>query len=608
MPQGPQGGRHGRRGRVGHRSRARRAAAACTLLVLGAAAVGGPISAAPPPAGGGLALVLCLDTSGSMRWNDPDGARAAAVRRIAAGMPAGDSLGLVGFSGIPRVLLPLRGMGNPAAVRAADAAAGGLGAAGATDILAALRTGAAVLATDPRTRDSHVLVLLTDGVPDLPALSSPAALAAYVARMDGVALGLARRGWVLDTVGLGSGVDAAELRTLARDGGGTYLAAGNAQALGGTLLGLLAHLRRRIVVQAPPRPPQTVVLRALPPPSTSGRRGPVSLRLRVRSALPGTVRLAIVARTLPPGWGVPGGVEVPPGQGTVSIPLRVPARASGPTTVTLGFRAPRGVALSGAALTWRLPAPPAAPVAWARHHAAPLLAAVAALLALPLGAGYLGYLLRVRPGRQLGGRLEVRGPHGESLGQVPLPRRGEVGVGAAGSSAAVRLPWVSGEDTLFRLHATIEAPGGRWRSGLAAWRRPPQGAVYAAAAWPYHLYPGPVPQRRVELYDGTTFGAGGLTFTLRFGPFEGARGVRGRRVEAPAAGVDLLAGLPEEARAPAAGRRGEGAGAPLPPGARGGAGEQGAGAPGGGAGEWPGAGPRRAADARGPEGLWRGGR
>jgi hypothetical protein len=179
--------------------------------------------------------------------------------------------------------------------------------------------------------------------------------------------------------------------------------------------------------------------------------------------------------------------------------------------------------------------------------------------------GYAGYLVRVRPGRRLRGRLEVHGPAGEHLGSLRLPRRPRVALAAAGARGRglVRLPWVAGEDRLMVLRVEMEVARPLWLAGLRAWAAPPEAVVCAEACWPYHLYPGPRPQRRVDLYDGTSFGAAGLTFTFR-----AARG----RGEAEPGGVDLLRGWEEEAAQPepagdgAAGEAPQGRGALTPSG------------------------------------------
>ena len=60
--------------------------------------------------------------------------------------------------------------------------------------------------------------------------------------------------------------------------------------------------------------------------------------------------------------------------------------------------------------------------------------------------------------------------------------------------------------------------------------------ICAEAVWPYHLYPGPVPSQRVDLYEDTSFGAAGLTFV-----FHAARREREEQV-----GRDVLAALPDD--------------------------------------------------------------
>ena len=517
-------------------SQLRGALAAGLSAGLGAVLFAAPVAAAPPPAH--LAVVLALDTSGSMATDDPSGDRVASARAVAAQLNPGDALGLVAFSDTASVLLPLQAMGPPAALAAVDGALLHVGAQGSTDLLGGMQAGAQVLAADPSTQDVHILVLLTDGVPDLPALSTPQALQAYTGQLEAAAAALHARGWVLDTVGLGVGVDGAELAQLAQLGGGSYQFAPSSAALAALLLSIVPAAHSAQPPPAPPAPPAAVTLAALPLGAPVPAGGTVELPVEATSAASAPETIGVRAQGLPAGWGAAAAVTVPPGASRLQVPLRVGAARGGETAVALGLQAPAGVRLQGATLRWQLRVRPRWEL-WVRAHAAALGAGLMAASAAALLAGYAGYVLRVLPQAQVRGRLEVTAPGGEPLGVVRLPRRAPVTVGAAAAGArAVRLPWVPGEDCLFRVCVELDVPGeaGPWRSGLRAWRRPPQAVVYVEAVWPYHLYPGPLPQRRVDLYENTSFGAAGLTFTFRPSP---------GHADVDRVGTDLLRSLPE---------------------------------------------------------------
>ena len=481
-----------------------------------------------------LALVLLLDTSGSMVQSDPTGGRAAVVQAVAKDLGTGDSLGLVTFSDTPAVLLPLGAMGTPAAAAAADAALPGIGASGGVNLLAALEAGQQLLATDTQSADAHVLLLLTGGASQTPAASQTSAAkgTATTALLDAAAAAIAAHGWALDVVGLGTGAGTPELQTLASLGGGRYMAASDATAAVAAATALLPPS------QAPPAAPPPVVVSlqaiALARPVSPG--APVALP--VEAANPGTspIRLAVTAPDLPAGWAAASPLVVPPGMHRLTLRLWV-GPAADAATVAVALAAPSGARLDPADLTWRLRVRPwweVRVLAAAPALALGLVAAVCAVLLL----GYTGLMLRVLPQLRARGRIEVTAPSGESLGVLRVPRRREVSVGAAAAAdATLRLPWVPGEDRLFRLRAELVAGpvAGWWLAGLRAWRDPPHAVVYAEAVWPYHLYPGPLPRQRVDLYEETSFGVAGLTFTFHTGP---------RHPDLERVGTDVLGSLP----------------------------------------------------------------
>ncbi len=525
-----------------------------------ATAVPAPPSVSAPGAGsttgtaaGAVALVLAVDTSGSMAQSDPAGGRAAAVRAAAAALQPGDWMGLVTFAAAPDVLVPLQAMDGPGARAAVDAAAGQIGASGYTDLLGALQTGAQVLGADANPSDQHVLVLLTDGVPDLPSLAAPSAMAAYLQEMDGEAQAIGARGWVLDTIGLGSAVDASELQGLAGLGHGRYVAAPVSASLPQDVVGLLpsgegvgtspaaaSSATGGAGAPTPAAAPQPVPLSLTPLPLPGPAITGATLLLRVRAVnggpLPQRLGLSASGATLG-GRGAAHTLLVPPGTTLLTIPVRpVGVPVGAPSDVELRVSAPTGVQLTSGALRWRVLLRPWWRV-WPRAHAAGLAAAAAAVGAALLLLGYGGYGLRIAPRLTPRGRLEVVGPNGDHLGMIRIPRRRSVTFGAADAPrGTVRLPWVPGEDRFFDLRAEVPAlRGGPWRAGVGAWFHPPVGIVYAEAVWPYHLYPGPMPCQRVDLYPDTVFGAAGLTFTFRSG---------GPAAEAGTVGVNVLAGMP----------------------------------------------------------------
>lgn len=494
------------------------------LVVAGSVALGllWPAVAAAAPASP-VAVALCIDAAAPMAKADPLRTRLADARAVAAVLGARDRIAVVACAARARVLLPLSPAGGSAATRAIAS----VGARGPAGVLAGLRAAAAQLAADPHASDRHLLVYLGGGVPDA---AGGETIAGRAAR-DAEAKAVAAHGWTLDVVGIGTGLDRDQLVRLATLGHGQYWPAPAAAVLVRSL-GLPAtapapvRVRLRAgVVAAPLRPgvPQALPLRA-----TSGAAGPEVLRLRPRG--------------LPTGWRLPSTLTVPPGSTALRLPL-TPGVVTGALRLEVRVVAPTGVRLDGRVLVWRLQvaAAPVRAVAPARvvalgQSGRVALALVMAAAGLLLLAGFGGYALRVAPRRRLRGSLEVVGPAGEPLGRLVLPARRTVAVGG-GERGALNPPGLPGEGVVFHLRAEVATAGGPWRSGLAAWREAPEAIVLAEAAWPYHLYPGPLPQRRIELYEGMSFGAAGLTFTFR---------QRARHAPGETVGEDLLRDLPPE--------------------------------------------------------------
>jgi len=178
------------------------------------------------------AVVLCIDTSGSMASTDivPTRALAArsAARRFIAEISSGERVGIVAFSGNATVIQPLT-----ADRAAALAAVSNIPPPnGATAIGDALRLAGSLMPTKgPRT-----VVLVTDGVNNTG--SDPLA----------AAQSLGEQGIHVDTVGIGSnvgaiipgtselaGIDNAALRAYANAAGGRFVKVGSASQLRGAL-------------------------------------------------------------------------------------------------------------------------------------------------------------------------------------------------------------------------------------------------------------------------------------------------------------------------------------------------------------------------------------
>ncbi len=118
-----------------------------------------------------LDIAVAIDSSSSMKENDPDDLRKAAARTLIRGLQANDALAIIDFDTQVRVLAPLT-MDRQAASAAIDQ----IDSVGGTDLNAGVSQGLSLL--EGSASRKRVLVVLTDGqAPYDPALSARAAQA-----------------------------------------------------------------------------------------------------------------------------------------------------------------------------------------------------------------------------------------------------------------------------------------------------------------------------------------------------------------------------------------------------------------------------------------------
>jgi Ca-activated chloride channel family protein len=216
-------------------------ALACALgiAILGAALAGPRFVAAVPVRG---AVVLCVDTSGSMRSTDVSPTRsaaaAAAVRAFIDAVPSGTRIGIVAFSSGAGVVAPLNEDKDTVRAAIAQIPPPNGGTAIGDALAAAART------LPPKGR--RAIVLITDGVNNLGA--DPVS----VAQQAGAA------GIEINTVGIGTNdsgqlvpgtiepasIDEQALRSIAHLGHGGYARANDAESLRGRLAALAATTTR----------------------------------------------------------------------------------------------------------------------------------------------------------------------------------------------------------------------------------------------------------------------------------------------------------------------------------------------------------------------------
>jgi Ca-activated chloride channel homolog len=209
-------------------------ACAAGIAMLGAALAGPRFTALVPVQGG--AVVICVDTSGSMRATDVTPSRseaaAAAVRAFVDGVPDGTRLGIVAFSSGAGVVQPLSD--DKDVVR--DAIPRIPPPNGGTAIGDALAAAARSLPPTGR----RAIVLVTDGVNNVGGdpLAAARAIGAAGIEIDTVGIGTSDSGQLIPGTAQEATIDEDALRTIAGSARGAYARANDAGSLRGHLAAL----------------------------------------------------------------------------------------------------------------------------------------------------------------------------------------------------------------------------------------------------------------------------------------------------------------------------------------------------------------------------------
>ena len=209
-------------------------ACAAGIALLGTALAGPRFVASLPVRGG--AVVLCVDTSGSMRATDVAPSRAeaaaAAVRAFVDGVPDGTRLGIVAFASGAGVVQPPSD--DKDAVR--DAIGRIPPPNGGTAIGDALAAAARQLPPAGR----RAIVLITDGVNNLGGdpLAAARQIGAAGIEIDTVGIGTSDSGQLIPGTAQEATIDEDALRAVASSARGAYARANDAASLRGRLAAL----------------------------------------------------------------------------------------------------------------------------------------------------------------------------------------------------------------------------------------------------------------------------------------------------------------------------------------------------------------------------------
>lgn len=215
------------------------AAALFAAFVLGAAALlaalAGPRFIARVPAKDGT-VVLCIDTSGSMRATDLQPSREAAAKSAAASfieaVPQGTRVGIVSFSSVAEVIAA------PAADL--DAVREALDRVPPADGATAIGDALALAAAQMPQRGRRVIVLLTDGVNNrgVDPVEASQSIGRKGIAIYTVGVGTAGSGQLIPGTEELADLDEAALRAIAANGNGSYAQSGDAGSLSATFRGI----------------------------------------------------------------------------------------------------------------------------------------------------------------------------------------------------------------------------------------------------------------------------------------------------------------------------------------------------------------------------------
>lgn len=156
-------------------------------------------------------VAFVLDSSGSMSWNDPQGFRRTAAKLFVDAMLPEDRGAVVDFDSSARLFQSLTS--DKAALKAAIDR---INSSGGTNIAAGVRLGITALAPSDDPLRGKIMILLTDGVGSW----DPSLIGVAVAERI-----------TIYTIGLGSGVNQAQLQSIATGTGGQYFHVANAADL-----------------------------------------------------------------------------------------------------------------------------------------------------------------------------------------------------------------------------------------------------------------------------------------------------------------------------------------------------------------------------------------
>ncbi|MBE0466407.1 MAG: VWA domain-containing protein [Candidatus Desulforudis sp.] len=169
-----------------------------------------------------MAVVLVIDASGSMVWNDPDRVRVEAAQKTLDLLKEDDYLALVEFASGPRLIMPLRPVGGEDGRREIFDLIDQVGQQGDSHILGGLQTAFQQLREAPADARKFV-ILLSDGESDVPGVTdTPWGRQEYFGETEGLLARYVQQAWPVHCIGFYEQEAGPELKNIARKTAGEY--------------------------------------------------------------------------------------------------------------------------------------------------------------------------------------------------------------------------------------------------------------------------------------------------------------------------------------------------------------------------------------------------
>jgi Mg-chelatase subunit ChlD len=170
----------------------------------------------------GLAVALIIDSSGSMKDNDPNKVRIEAANKVVSLLGENDQVTVVEFSDRASILIPIKKVGNQTSRNDIISKLSAIGEKGDTDIKGGLENAFAELSKADSGK-KKVAILLSDGEPDLPALvQDKQKMTEYLADIDKLAGEYKTRGWTVNSIALQKVAAGQTLQKISQITGGEY--------------------------------------------------------------------------------------------------------------------------------------------------------------------------------------------------------------------------------------------------------------------------------------------------------------------------------------------------------------------------------------------------